>query len=370
MVSVHPTINEAPPIKDLFVYPTYSVLLPQREKRLRPNNLLNRANEKRIEKLEKPTGLSKKSARRLTNAVNWLVAQSKKKHVYSKKSGKSFYFQLSFITLTIPIVELDLSDKSVKNKILHLFINQARYRWGMKSYVWKAETQENGNIHFHLTTDVYIDSDELRLVWNKCLKTHDVLQKYSKKFSAMSFEDYCTSYGPDSKISQKVLRHRFEIGNSTNWENPNTTDIHAVYKVRDVGAYLATYLSKKEEGRRVIQGRVWGASQNLSEANKLVIECCGKQGLDILDSLAHGEIECKEIETVNKKTGSIYIAGRIYFYSISSWGTTIGGALLSYFHEHISSLREFQRVVDLPKDYNDLFTNNIDYDSQEAFYAN
>lgn len=361
---------EKPPVKDLFVYPTYSILLPQREKRLRPNNTMEKANAVKSLRVSKPTGLSKKSAKRLKNAVNWLIACSEKKHVYSKQSGKSFYFQLSFITLTLPVTEVEMNDKTIKNKLLHLFINQARNRWGMKSYVWKAETQENGNIHFHLTTDVYMDSDELRSVWNKCLNTHGILQKYTQKFSSMSFEDYCNATLSKKTVPHDVQLRRFQLGQATGFKSPNTTDIHAVYKVRDVGAYLATYLSKKEDGRRVIEGRVWGASQNLSEASKLVIECAGKEGMDILDSLGHDDISCKEIETVNKKTGSCFKAGRIYFYSLSHWGKTINGTLLKYYYEHIKQLRRFQRERATPTEYDDLFTKNLLYDHEETFFEN
>ena len=60
----------------------------------------------------------------------------------------------------------------------------------------------------------------------------------------------------------------YDNGMRTNWTNPNTTDIHSVERINDLAAYLIKYMSKKEEGKREIKGKIWGCSQNLSYNNK------------------------------------------------------------------------------------------------------
>ena len=37
---------------------------------------------------------------------------------------------------------------------------------------------------------------------------------------------------------------RFEYGKKTNWSDPNTTDIHSVYKINNLAAYLSKYMAK------------------------------------------------------------------------------------------------------------------------------
>lgn len=38
------------------------------------------------------------------------------------------------------------------------------------NYVWRAETQENGNIHFHLIADVFLNKNMLKRLWNNYLE--------------------------------------------------------------------------------------------------------------------------------------------------------------------------------------------------------
>ncbi len=33
--------------------------------------------------------------------------------------------------------------------MLNRFLEKIRYQYNVKSYLWKAESQKNGNIHFH-----------------------------------------------------------------------------------------------------------------------------------------------------------------------------------------------------------------------------
>lgn len=84
----------------------------------------------------------------------------------------------------------------------------------MERYIWRAEAQENGNIHFHITTDVYIPQMGLRKDWNSCC---DIL-------------GYTT---------------RFEIKHGH--REPNSTDVHSVKHVRSLVSYLAKYLGKNRQ---------------------------------------------------------------------------------------------------------------------------
>ena len=57
--------------------------------------------------------------------------------------------KLNFIHLTIPS-QGTKSDKFIK-LILNRFILYAYRKTGLRSYVWKAEPQARGEIHFHIT---------------------------------------------------------------------------------------------------------------------------------------------------------------------------------------------------------------------------
>src|SRR5690606_15700456 len=187
-----------------------------------------------------------KASRRLSNAVNWLIASAKNKYIFDKESGKKFTFKINFITLTLPTTDHNISDHYFKSKLLHNFINTCRYKHDLKNYVWKVETQENGNIHAHFTTDTFIHWKDLRDIWNRILIKHGVMESYTKKHKSIDFDEYVFLYGSRKNSDLKKLRKAYDFGVSTNWESPNTTDVHAVHKVKDIASYIATYMSKKE----------------------------------------------------------------------------------------------------------------------------
>ena len=56
---------------------------------------------------------------------------------------------MKFITLTLSDVQAH-TDDSIKEHMLQPFLYWLQ-RYYNCSYVWKAETQINGNIHFHIT---------------------------------------------------------------------------------------------------------------------------------------------------------------------------------------------------------------------------
>lgn len=327
----------------IHVYPTYAVKVPYRKNRTPNKSTLEKANETRkaireqnqkffAESGQLPPVLSPKAISRLKNSINWLIASAKTKNVYSKKSGKSFSFKVNFITLTLPSLDHGISDAHFKSKLLHNFINACRYQFQMFNFVWKVECQENGNIHAHLTTDVFTDHKKVRSIWNKILSDSGALDAYIKKHENLDFEQYCNLYNPLNDKDVIKLKQAFDYGVSSGWSNPNTTDVHAVHKVKDLGAYLAKYFGKNEEDRRRIKGRVWSCSYSLSSKNKLILEEFSQLDQGFSSELNKPEIKSKEIQVENKTTGKVYTAGCIYFFKISDWGKTLKSSLLEEFN--------------------------------------
>lgn len=191
----------------------------------------------------KYTGLLSASARKkLRYAINLLVAQAEWKTALNFQLQKNFKFRVNFVTLTLSAPQGAISDKEIKRVCLNNFLNRAKKLWNMNTYVWRAEKQRNTNIHFHITTDVYIHYQELCKVWNEC-----------------------------QELLGFVTRYRERTGNL----NPNSTDVHSVKDVRNLANYLVKYMSKKEKDAQVIDGKVWGCSKNLLKAKKYETELYG-----------------------------------------------------------------------------------------------
>lgn len=367
----HDRIDISNNVYDIHVYPTYAVQLGQREKFKPSRESIARAQQTRLERITAlknstpvegppPPVLSKKAKRKLINAVNWLIASAKTKRIYSKQAGKSFEFKLNFITLTLPTTDHNITDHEFKSKLLHNFLSTCTAKFKLSNYVWKVEAQSNGNIHAHITTDVFMPWKDVRDTWNTILRKHGVLSKYTEKHSRMDLNSYLTEYAKGDLSKFPKLRKAYEIGVSENWQNPNTTDVHAVHKVNDLGSYLAKYFSKEEEDRRRIKGRVWSCSYNLSASNKLIVECTTDRHDDVLPTLCFSGVECKELIQEGKNGKSPFSFGLIYFFKLPQWGTVLKGRLFQEYNKHRLSIRNSNK---------DLFTSasQFKHDVEELF---
>lgn len=181
----------------------------------------------KIESNKREKDISVKSQRRIMSYIDWLISLSKKKTVLEKDTGKRWTFKLSFITLTLPSKQAH-SDSFITQEMLAAFIRKCKRKHSMHYYLWKAEAQQNGNIHYHITTNIFIHWKQVRIYWL------DVLNK-----------------------------HHY-INNETG-HNPPCTEIKAVVKDKDIGAYLAKYISKKEDSKRLINCKIWDASEVLKQ---------------------------------------------------------------------------------------------------------
>lgn len=191
----------------------------------------------------KYTGLLTTSARnKLKLAINLLVAQSKWKEATNYELQRTFKFRINFITLTLSAPQGNITDKEIKNRCLNLFLTRAKKLWGMDTYVWRAEKQKNTNIHFHITTDVYIHYAHLCRVWNECQETLGFVSRFRER---------------------------------TGSYQPNSTDIHAVKDIKNLAAYLVKYMSKGEKDQQLLDGKVWGCSRNLLKPKRYEIEAYG-----------------------------------------------------------------------------------------------
>jgi hypothetical protein len=179
------------------------------------------------ERIKTPEGqLSRNSRMKLKNAIRWLVASADTKQTYEKKLHRKVDWKINMCTLTF---HENFQDDNKAREILSRWLEMAQYRFKIPSYVWKAEPQERGAIHFHLSTSVYMQHSQVKYTWNRELKKHGL-----------------------SEVKD------------------NSTDVHAVANVQSHENYLAEYFlnEDKHEGRRTIKGRLWGCSHNLSQAGK------------------------------------------------------------------------------------------------------
>lgn len=172
--------------------------------------------------------ISKSAKKRLRASIGWLILKVAHKIKRGQLKQKVLAKNISFITLTLPSKQVH-TDKEIKELCLNQFLIEMRKIWGLKDFVWRAETQKNGNIHFHLLTDKYIPYTDIRARWNRIVDKLGYVKRYTEK---------------------------------TGKTNPPSTEIKAIKKVQNIELYISKYCTK-DEGNRPIKGRLWYASESL-----------------------------------------------------------------------------------------------------------
>lgn len=188
--------------------------------------------------------ISKNAGKRIMNAVNWMYFASKDK--VTQKSGSYYKFRVNFITLTLPSAQVH-DDRFIKAEMLGPLMEWARYN-GASAYVWKAEPQKNGNIHFHITTNKFISYQLLRDKWNSICHKHGYINPYHEKFKNCTLDGYIQLLkAQGTQVEWKKAKRAWDKGTADNWMNPNSTDIHSAKKIRKMAAYMAKYMTKQSE---------------------------------------------------------------------------------------------------------------------------
>lgn len=136
--------------------------------------------------------------------------------------------KLTFITLTLSSKQMH-SDLFIKKNLLFRFIETLQVKYNLKHYLWRAERQQNGNIHFHIIVDIFIHHSLLRYIWNDKQKQFGYLNDYIEKYGR---------------------------------ENPNSTDVKFIKDVSIIEKYVSKYITKNESLQK-IEGHVWGCSAAL-----------------------------------------------------------------------------------------------------------
>lgn len=188
--------------------------------------------------------MSKKASKRVREIISWFTELSREK--VHKHQDKRIKYRLTFATLTLSAAQqfdYGHDDEFIKRNLLNRFLQEAKRRWKVVNYFWRAEAQENGNIHFHITFDKYIHHSELRSTWNMIQADYGYIQKY-RESRKQYFKDGFKYDTTAAHRTEEQQRKAYDQGIENNWSSPNSTDIHAISKMGNVGGYLAKYVSK------------------------------------------------------------------------------------------------------------------------------
>jgi len=217
------------PTQPVKAYTTpYSITIPKSD----PDEQV-KGNEEQLSNLDsgnlEQTTLSDNSRRKIRHRMEYLLwfTVSGMSTVSARKA--CIRSRCSVITLTLPAPQKH-SDRGIKYECLNRFLSFMRDNCHNLFYIWKAECQSNGNIHFHILSNHHWSMNWVHDIWKHCVNYLGYL------------DDFAANHGHT---------------------DPPATEIHAPRKVNKLMAYFCKYMCK-DFGSRAIDGRAWGCDQELS----------------------------------------------------------------------------------------------------------
>lgn len=269
-------------------------------------NSLNQTSGRDMSKLNSYSGLVTKGVKkRIRKKMDLLLQISPKRKIYNPVINKVHDFQLAFLTLTIQYQE-DLPDhKFIMRNCFKPMLATLRNKMGIRDYVWKAELQVNGTIHYHLCSNRYIDYMQLRTSWNAILRKAGLLDKF---YSEHGHYD------------------------------ANSTDIRATHTATAASIYMSKYMAKNDDEERKIGGKVWDCSMNLKHSTQYTDELSSFADQQLREGIEQGKI--KEIK-------SDYVT--IYKLHPSLIKSLLTPTQSNRYTNHIEQIKNFKMKSNTPK---------------------
>lgn len=256
--------------------------------------------------------ISENAYRTLKQKINWLYYLSKSRYQKTYNGREIYNFKINFITLTLPTLQLTPT-KECTSALLNTFLTEIRQRTKMENYVWRLEFQKNGNVHYHIVTDTYLDYFFCLKIWNRILDNNGYIQPYTDKMQNLSLSEYNQQFNSSGKTDFSEIAKRYAKGKTCGWSQPNTVDVKSVISKKAISNYISKYFSKDASNGTIKNEldneensenmRLWYCSRSLSKL-KSISNFCEAVEYDLFAIVSY----CDDKKTIFTKYAKI-----IYF---------------------------------------------------------
>lgn len=268
-------------------------------------------------------GVSSTTAKKIATACR-VLSYASEKRILKNEKGNKFEHLVLFVTLTLPSAQVH-EDAWVTKHVLGSFLDKCRKFGNFSNYVWRAEKQKNGNIHYHLLTDSYMPFAIIRNFWYTACRVGGYMQAFKEKFSSMSHQMYASQ--PFNKgVNPIKVAQRYAKGVREKWSRPPSVDVEQVSSAGGVSKYISKYVSKNSAtSENIVKGRVWACSSSVSKA----VEIFKKD-----DHFNRFWFDYSN-EILKKKVfhSDFFSVVKCSFVSLSAWSPDVGKYIIDRLHE-------------------------------------
>lgn len=229
-----------------------------------------------------------------------------------KKGSRSHVVNFTLCTLTFVAPVEDKEGMKCLNK----FLTVLRDRYGKFSYLWVAERQGNGNIHFHMLADCRFPIGYINSLW--------VSQQFN--CGVRNWESDLELY-EDHKTTFANLHTEGKYNIVQDYLNP--VDVRSVKTIDGVSSYLTNYVTKNNG---VFDCSAWHCSRGVSRI--FTTKIVGKRIFDKTSDQNRNRI-------VSKKTGELYI-NQTYYGEYCTINTIYNK---TYYRRYLEDLEEINKYI-------------------------
>lgn len=218
-------------------------------------------------------------------------------------------------TLTLPVSQVH-DDREINRKCFQPWLQVMRREYGVELYAWRAEAQENGNIHFHVLLDRYVPKRALQSAWNMCLDTLDYRARYFAESGSLDppstniffvqrrVKDRKTGEWRDADPVSYLLEYLTDAP-QVDESSPSSGEDGQPQR-RLVGFYRDAQGNRCTYVTRPISGRCWGMSDALRTIHepRLIVSLPLLQALE--SAVESGEVRRTDLDHATVYTGRIF----------------------------------------------------------------
>lgn len=333
----------------LYVKPSYSVLKIEREnKRGRTERQFK--NQINLKDNKHDGSLSKKATKRVRMMLDYMVLGAKNRWTWDEAGKLYKQYKLTFATLTLPVPQFH-SDLIIKNQCLNqLLIELAKY-YSVNNYLWKAEPQANGNIHFHMALDKFIPYKELQDIWNRIINKLGYVDAFEKihghsnppttDISSIKKVGKISAYFSEEFIKEKSKDYmNCDFPRKNHKKNQKGDKLY--YSDKNIeDAQLDEKLNQYYFQRRDIEGKLWAAGGKIAHTKKLILDLNGKARDAIASMFTTHPHLIKHVEVENPVNGEKVTIAHVLLISMLRLSKSI-------FPEIATPVKEFIEDLKLP----------------------
>jgi len=227
--------------------------------------------------------ISPAAKRNITEKVNWLYLLGKSRYMKTYSGKEIFNFKINFLTLTLPSMQQHPTAQ-ITSECFNQFLTEIRQRVKMENYIWRLEFQRNGNVHYHIVTDCFIDYFLAQKIWNRIVNKLGYVDAYTAKFSKMSLQEYIENSSAAAGTPFDVQAKRYAKGKACSWKEPRSVDVKVCTSDASIAYYISKYFSKEKDNNTLCNRfdneensfslRLWFCSRSLSKLKSICDYSC------------------------------------------------------------------------------------------------